>query len=425
MPNWEMRLSLACAWSFQAYVCHSRGEEYQTTLTSTDTARQNLKRDERGELVTLSTRSMVHFLNAGATATWIVFSQLLRHPNVGGVIALTPDIAKLVCNLPISGSQASLRYGFLRILHAESDKTALRDLFALWYIDQIPTRESVQARTVHPTVATRAVDDTEGSTPARTNCDPRKFERCADPAIAPTLRCNSFDKDTHLMCSLHLALEQIELDVLEDFEAGVRWWSRHADVGQAFQQTINTLHEMRKDSYNQHLESMVKILKFVLSPALKARRVPPKRISRWLRSNVRAARHKEERGHQLDGILSPTDSADLIQKLFETESDTRLVQCLEDIPVLATIVRPDATEAEESQKHPPFQESPASASSSNTKKMRTGCSSKVMKERLSKARERLVWSYTVQCWNVEVCVREQVRVLMPSSDGTGRIFSAR
>ena len=104
-PQWEDVLSLATAWAFQQHIAWPVGlDVYRTALYNTDPTRVRLlPREEDFQHVHVGTSSVQHSLNtANAHQSWIVFTHMLRHPNVGGSVPLSQDVAALCTRHPLT-----------------------------------------------------------------------------------------------------------------------------------------------------------------------------------------------------------------------------------------------------------------------------------------------------------------------------------
>ena len=121
-PNWEEVVTMCTAWAFPDNVAFRIGSNaYRTTLPNTVPLRaQVLPQTEDFQDVTVTQTSLRHELNACSedrklpVRRWIVFTNMLRFPHVGGVVPLPDDIAAMRTAHPLTWPSSCPRESILQ-----------------------------------------------------------------------------------------------------------------------------------------------------------------------------------------------------------------------------------------------------------------------------------------------------------------------
>ena len=408
-PGWEHLLALALAWAFQRYVSRLRGEDYMCALSNTDELRGVLGRvEDRGEVVRPSPNSLVHSVNAGLLADWMVFTEMLRYPTVSGMCALPAEIALLASRLRMAGHQSELRYSFLRVLHGFAGSDALQQLCSLWspaYANQDALDGQLTGMTSDalavPVNVTAPGDG--GSVADFAPCVQEAAgvgEQSLEVHAVATLRSSEAGEQSNFSIAEALFLDRLEVEVLEDYEAALRRWSTNADASTAVQQSLEDLAQVRSTNAEPYFVTFCKILKRILPVALEGQGVCRRKIERWLRSTLRATRHTWRSSREVTGIFTPLRASAFMKNVFSSADGLLQEDAVETFPELASLKRKRCSQGSQVVVHrgPVVAAAPAPR-----------YSQKIITERLLKAKDKVMWSNDDHCWIVRSCVFEELK----------------
>ena len=248
--------------------------------------------------------------------SWGVFTSMLRHPNVGGIVSLPHDIAALCTKhclrWPTEGLRDSARRGFRdflqRIGSAESDAPIVAAIRPrLHNTEQSPRGEH--------TVAFAEIDaHSDVSSGDATPRDVVGSQSRSPEEVVVSFRHLRF----HLTSILGDATDddysrssRQNIDILESNFAA------YSSTRTEYLQSL--LHE---DATTQavYLASEYNSITDFLLPAVAPWNVTRKRVRRWVRSCAGSALRRLENGHFITGIFTPEMQANILYAIREHEN---------------------------------------------------------------------------------------------------------